>query len=84
MNQLCSHCNIKFWLQKKEYKSSQVSSILMICYVSSKIYLLPLLEPLTYLLNLYTLSAFNADSFYKNIRAYNNILICISFDANID
>ncbi len=54
------------------------------CYANSKIHLLPLLKPLLYLLNLYTSSASDADSFHKNIRAYNNIFTCISFDANIN
>ncbi len=84
INQLCLHCDTKFWLQEKDHKSSQASLTFTIYYSNRKVRLLPLLEFLSYLLNLYTLSASDANLFRKNIRTYNNILACTSFSANID
>ncbi|SRR6266498_2169711 len=82
--QLCFHCDAKFWLQEKDHKSSRIFSIFIMCCSNEKIYLPSLLKPLLYLLNLYTLTASDTILFRKNIRAYNNILACISLDANID
>ncbi len=84
MDQICIYCNIKFWMQKKDYKSNRTSSKLIICCVSNIVHLSPLYKPSSYLLDLYTLLKFDADSFRKNIRDYNSILACISFRANID
>ncbi|CAI2200186.1 17597_t:CDS:1, partial [Funneliformis geosporum] len=49
-----------------------------------KVNLPPLLKPPSYLLNLYTSSDSIATSFHKNIRGYNILLACISFEANIN
>ena len=84
MDQRCHHYDAKFWLQEKDHKSNCTFPILMTCCANGKIRLPPLLESLLYLLNLYTSSASNADSFHKKIRAYNNIFACTSFGANID
>ncbi|CAG8806347.1 16575_t:CDS:1, partial [Dentiscutata erythropus] len=46
--------------------------------------LLPLLEPPSYLLNLYTLTNSDAVKFCKYARGYNSALACISFGANIN
>ncbi len=35
-------------------------------------------------MNLYILSGLNANSFCKNIRGYNNVLVYISFEVNIN
>jgi hypothetical protein len=48
-----------------------------------KVSLPPLLDSSPYLLELYTLSRSNAINFRKSIRAYNGILVCASFGANL-
>ncbi len=84
MEQLYFHYDAKFWLQEKDHKNSQIFSTFMIYCLNRKVHLLPLLEPLPYLLNLYTLTASDAVLFHKNIRTYNNILVYISLNTNID
>jgi hypothetical protein len=84
MDQTCLHCGAKFWLSEKDRNSSQSSPKFAMCCASRKVRLPPVLDPLPYLLNLYTSSHSNAISFRKNIRAYNRILSCTSFGANID
>ncbi|CAG8705246.1 13676_t:CDS:1, partial [Funneliformis mosseae] len=54
------------------------------CCAHGKVRLPCLVEPPPYLLNLYTSSNSDAISFQKNIRRYNNVLACTSFDANIN
>ncbi|RGB27075.1 hypothetical protein C1646_769599 [Rhizophagus diaphanus] len=49
-----------------------------------KVNLPPLLEPPPYLLNLYTSSRSDANTFCKNIRGYNSLLACTSFGAKIN
>ncbi|RIA95061.1 hypothetical protein C1645_817176 [Glomus cerebriforme] len=53
------------------------------CCAGGKVNLPPLLEPPSYLLNLYTFSSSDANLFQKNIGGYNNLLACTSFGANI-
>ncbi|PKB96148.1 hypothetical protein RhiirA5_393225 [Rhizophagus irregularis] len=54
------------------------------CCAGGKVHLPPVLDPPPYLLDLYTSFHSEAISFQKNIRAYNGILACSSFGANID
>ncbi|CAG8724129.1 9051_t:CDS:1, partial [Acaulospora morrowiae] len=84
MDQVCTHCNTKFWISEKDHNSNRGSPIFVICCAHGKVYLQPLSKPPSYLLDLYTLTGPDADSFRKNIRGYNNILAYMSFEANIN
>lgn len=84
MDQICIHCGAKFWIEEKTYDNTNVSRAFTKCCAGGKVNLPPLLEPPSYLLNLYTSSNPDANLFRKNIRAYNSILACTSFGANID
>ncbi|PKY52677.1 hypothetical protein RhiirA4_326788, partial [Rhizophagus irregularis] len=84
MDQMCIHCGGKFWINERNQKSSQASPSFTICCAGGKVNLPPLLKPPSYLLDLYTLPGPIPNSFRKNIRAYNNLLACTSFGANID
>lgn len=84
MDQICIHCGAKFWIEEKTYNNTKNSWAFTKCCAGGKVKLPPLLKPPSYLLNLYISSNPNANSFCKNIRAYNNILACTSFGANID
>ena len=84
MDQICTHCGAKFWLNEKDRNSSRLFPKFAVCCAGDKVHLPRLLEPPSYLLNLYTSPGPDANSFRKNIRAYNNILACTSFRANID
>ncbi|CAI2190530.1 18423_t:CDS:2 [Funneliformis geosporum] len=46
--------------------------------------LLPLLNPPPYLMNLYTSSESEANSFRKNVRSYNSLLAYTSFGTNVN
>ena len=83
MDQICTHCGAKFWIDEKDHNSSQISPLFAMCCADGKISLPPLLKPPQYLLDLYTSSNSNATSFHRNIRGYNNLLACTSFGANI-
>ncbi|RIA89653.1 hypothetical protein C1645_824534 [Glomus cerebriforme] len=84
MDQMCLHCDAKFWLCEKNQNSSLSSPRFAMCCAGGKVHLPPVLDPPPYLLDLYTLSHSDAISFRKNIRAYNGILACSSFGTNID
>ena len=84
MDHTCIHCGAKFWLDERDQKSSRISPTFAMCCASGKVCLPPLLKPPPYLLHLYTSSQNDASSFRKNIRAYNSILSCTSFAANVD
>jgi hypothetical protein len=84
MDQTCIHCGAKFWMEEKINHSSQASPIFTTCCANGKVNLPPVLEPPPYLLNLYTSSLSDARSFRNNIRAYNSLMACSSFGANID
>ena len=84
MDQLCSHCNAKFWMAEKNQKSSHASPTFTVCCSDGKVNLSPLLKPPPYLMNLYTSSGSAADSFRKNVRSYNSLLACTSFGANVN
>ena len=84
MDQECLHCGAKFWLHEKNQNSSLSSPKFAICCADGKVNLPPMLEPPPYLLDLYTSSHTDASHFRKNIRAYNSLLACTSFGANID
>ena len=84
MNQTCIHCGAKFWMEEKNRNSSLASPTFSTCCAHGKVCLPHLIEPPPYLLNLYTSSNSDAISFRKNIRRYNNVLACTSFDANIN
>ncbi|GBC08228.1 hypothetical protein RclHR1_00080005 [Rhizophagus clarus] len=84
MNQICVHCGAKFWIEERDHHSSQTSPSFAMCCAGDKVRLPSLLRPPSYLLDLYTSSSTESSSFRKNIRAYNNILACTSFGANID
>ncbi len=80
--QTCFRKKKKIKIKKK--KSSQAFSIFSTCCAHKKVSLPLLTRLLSYLLNLYTLSKPNANSFCKNIRCYNNVLAYILFEADID
>jgi hypothetical protein len=84
MDQICVHCGAKFWIEEKDHSSNKTSPTFAVCCAGGKVSLQPLLKPPSYLLNLYTSSGPNANSFRKNIRGYNSLLACTSFGANID
>ncbi|RGB23379.1 hypothetical protein C1646_774579 [Rhizophagus diaphanus] len=84
MNQTCLHCSARFWLCEKDQNSSLSSPRFAMCCAGGKVRLPPVLDPPPYLLDLYTSSCSEAIRFRKNIRAYNGILACLSFGANID
>jgi len=71
-------------LEEKDQSSNRTSPTFSICCAHGKVFLPPLTEPPSYLLNLYTSSESDAISFHKNIRRYNNVLACTSFGANIE
>ncbi|CAG8749126.1 9663_t:CDS:1, partial [Funneliformis mosseae] len=73
-----------FWMKEKNQNSSFTYPTFSTCCAHGKVRLLRLVEPPPYLLNLYTSSNSDAISFWKNIRHYNNVLVCISFGANIN
>src|SRR5688572_11468879 len=81
MNQICTHCGAKFWIDEKDHSSSQISPLFTMCCAGGKVNLPPLLKPPSYLLDLYTSSSSDAKSFRKNIRGYNSLLACTSFGA---
>lgn len=84
MDQICSHCGAKFWIDERDCNSSQRSPTFAICCAGGKVHLPPLLKPPSYLIDLYTSSEPNANSFRKNIRGYNSVLACTSLGANIN
>ncbi|RIA93996.1 hypothetical protein C1645_690212, partial [Glomus cerebriforme] len=85
IDQMCLHCGAKFWLCEKDRNSSLSSSRFAMYCAGGKLRLPPVFDsPFPYLLDLYTSSHSDAISFCKNIRAYNGILACSSFGANID
>jgi hypothetical protein len=84
MDQTYAHCDAKFWLEEKDCNSSRASPTFSICCAHGKVLLPHLLEPLPYLLNLYTSLESDAISFRKNIRRYNNVLAYTSFGTSID
>ncbi|CAG8818740.1 25478_t:CDS:2, partial [Racocetra persica] len=80
----CQYCKAKFWMIEKNQNSRYVASKFPLCCASSKVQLPSLLEPLPYLLNLYTSTNSDAINFRKHVRSYNSTLVCTSFSANID
>ncbi|CAG8639081.1 17353_t:CDS:2, partial [Rhizophagus irregularis] len=84
IEQTCIHCDAKFWIEERIRNSSRVSSAFAICCAGGKVNLQPLLEPPPYLLNLYTSSRSDANTFHKNIRGYNSLLACTFFGAKIN
>ncbi|CAB5188308.1 unnamed protein product [Rhizophagus irregularis] len=84
IDQTCLHCGTRFWLCEKNRNSSLSSPRFAMCCAGGKVHLPPVLDPPPYLLDLYTSFHSEAISFQKNIRAYNGILACSSFGANID
>ncbi|PKK66031.1 hypothetical protein RhiirC2_807898, partial [Rhizophagus irregularis] len=84
MNQVCTYCGSKFWMNEKDRRSTCVSPTFAVCCAKGKVNLPPLLQPPPYLMELYTLSGSTANSFRKNIRGYNSLLACTSFGANVN
>ena len=84
MDQLCLHCNAKFWMGEKDINSSQASPTFAVCCAGGKVKLPPLLIPPPYLMELYTSSGPEPNSFRRDIRAYNNLLAFTSFGANVN
>ncbi|SRR6266542_2524803 len=80
MDQTCSHYRMKFWLSKKNRNSSLFSPKFFMCYAGDKVHLPLVLDPSPYLFDLYS----EVRNFCNNIRAYNRLLACSYFDANID
>ena len=83
MEQLCTYCGAKFWMEEKGQNSSQTFPSFPVCCAGGKVSLPPLLRPPSYLMDLYTSSNSDAVSFQKNIRGYNNLLACTSFGTNV-
>ena len=84
MHQLCLHCDAKFWIDEKNQKSTRISPTFSVCCANGKVKLMPLLKPSPYLMNLYTSSESEANSFRRNVRSYNSLLACTSFGANVN
>ena len=84
INQICICCGAKFWVEEKNHNSRKNSLAFTKYCADGKVILPSLLEPPSYLLNLYTSSDPISNSFRKNIRGYNNLLACTSFGADID
>ena len=84
MNQICSYCDAKFWMDEKNKKSIQISPTFTVCCADGKVKLAPLLKPSPYLMNMYTSLEPEANSFRRNARSYNSLLACISFGANVN
>ena len=84
MDQICVYCDAKFWIEERNHGSNQTSPAFAVCCAGGKVSLPALLEPPSYLLDLYTSPGPISNSFRKNIRAYNNILACTSFGADVD
>ena len=63
MDRICIHCGAKFWIEEKDCNSSQTSPSFTVCCAGGKVNLPPLLELPSYLLNLYTSSTSDANSF---------------------
>ncbi|RIA93994.1 hypothetical protein C1645_690203 [Glomus cerebriforme] len=84
MNQTYIHCGAKFWMEEKNQNTSLAFPTFSTCCAHGKVHLSHLIDPPSYLLNLYTLSNSDAVSFCKNIRRYNNVLACTSFGADIN
>ncbi|CAI2197289.1 11518_t:CDS:2, partial [Funneliformis geosporum] len=61
---------------------AQISPTFSVYCINGIVRLLPLLKPPPYLMNLYTSSESEANSFHKNVRSYNSLLACTSFGAN--
>ncbi|RIA81727.1 hypothetical protein C1645_700611, partial [Glomus cerebriforme] len=84
MNQTCIHCDAKFWMEEKNQNTSLASPAFSTCCVHGKVHLPRLIDLPPYLLNLYISSDSDAVSFRKNIRYYNNVLVCMSFGTDIN
>ncbi|PKK59313.1 hypothetical protein RhiirC2_794998 [Rhizophagus irregularis] len=84
MDQVCAYCDSKFWMKEKDQRSTLISPTFTMCCAGGKVTLPPLLEPPSYLMELYTSSESDAKSFRKNIRRYNSLLACTSFGANVN
>ncbi|CAG8758628.1 24213_t:CDS:2, partial [Dentiscutata erythropus] len=69
IDQTCQHCKAKFWMIKKDQNSRIAAPKFSLCCTNNKVQLPPLLEPLPYLLNFYTLTNPNAVEFHKHARA---------------
>ena len=67
MDQVCIHCGAKFWIEERDQHSSQTSPAFAVCCAGGKVSLPPLFKPPSYLLDLYTSSSSNANSFRRNI-----------------
>ena len=81
MDQLCLHCNARFWMGEKDINSSQASPTFAVCCAGGKVKLPPLLIPPPYLMELYTSSGSEPNPFCGDIRAYNNLL---AFTSNVN
>jgi len=54
------------------------------CCAGGKVHLPPVLDPSPYLFDLYTSLYSEVRNFHNNIRAYNGLLVYLSFGANIN
>jgi hypothetical protein len=84
MDQTCTYCGAKFWIEEKDQCSSLAFPSFARCCAGGKVRLSPLHKPLSYLLNLYTSSSPETNLFRKNVRGYNTILGCTSLGDNVD
>ncbi|PKY52610.1 hypothetical protein RhiirA4_470353 [Rhizophagus irregularis] len=73
VNQICTHCGAKFWIDERNHNSSQTFP--SFAYTTRPPFQSndALLEPPSYFLDLYASSSSESSSFRKNIRA------CIKF-----
>ena len=53
MDQICVHCGAKFWMGEKDRNSRLTSPTFVTCCARGKVQLPSLIEPPSYLLNLY-------------------------------
>ena len=52
MDQICTHCGAKFWIDEKDHNSSQISPLFAMCCAGGKVSLPLLLKLSQYLLDL--------------------------------
>ncbi|PKC04553.1 hypothetical protein RhiirA5_248029, partial [Rhizophagus irregularis] len=84
MDQICTYCGAKFWMNEKDKHSTQNSPSFAVCCAGGKVGLPPLLRPPPYLMNLYTSLEPEANAFRRNVRSYNSLLACTSFGADVN
>ncbi|CAB5190395.1 unnamed protein product [Rhizophagus irregularis] len=75
MDQICTYCGAKFWMNEKDKHSTQNSPSFAVCCAGGKVGLPPLLRPPPYLMNLYTSLEPEANAFRRNRSGLSNFTI---------